>query len=189
MPKSDVALSTLAKAAMASLIAAGALFAPSASFADEGGVSFWLPGLFGSLAAVPQQQPGFSLANIYYHDDVTAGSDVARAREISIGKLPSTLNVNLSGNLHAYADLNLLIANYAFATPVLGGQLMVTPRSWSWISVIPAQAGIQRFQSLAHCSLPGTSLGPRPLFPARGRPRGATSLLAGGISSYAHSRQ
>jgi hypothetical protein len=80
MPKSDVALSTLAKAAMASLIAAGALFAPSASFADEGGVSFWLPGLFGSLAAVPQQQPGFSLANIYYHDDVTAGSDVARAR-------------------------------------------------------------------------------------------------------------
>ena len=111
---------------MASLIAVGALFAPSASFADEGGVSFWLPGLFGSLAAVPQQQPGFSLANIYYHDDVTAGANVARAREFSIGKLPAGLNVNLSGNLHAYADLNLLIANYAFATPVLGGQLMVS---------------------------------------------------------------
>src|SRR3954463_3552558 len=27
----------------------------TASFADEGGVSFWLPGLFGSLAATPLQ--------------------------------------------------------------------------------------------------------------------------------------
>ena len=26
---------------------------PAPSHADEGGVSFWLPGLFGSLAAVP----------------------------------------------------------------------------------------------------------------------------------------
>jgi hypothetical protein len=34
--------------------------------ADEGGVSFWVPGFFGSLAAVPQQ-PGWSLVNIYYH--------------------------------------------------------------------------------------------------------------------------
>jgi hypothetical protein len=33
---------------------------PRISMADEGGVSFWLPGLFGSLAAVPQQ-PGWAL--------------------------------------------------------------------------------------------------------------------------------
>jgi hypothetical protein len=37
---------------------------PRIALADEGGVSFWLPGLFGSLAAVPQQ-PGWSLATIY----------------------------------------------------------------------------------------------------------------------------
>jgi hypothetical protein len=30
------------------------------SFADEGGVSFWLPGLFGSLAAA-QQVPGLAV--------------------------------------------------------------------------------------------------------------------------------
>jgi hypothetical protein len=36
--------------------------APTLAAADEGGVSFWLPGLFGSLAAVPQQ-PGFSLSS------------------------------------------------------------------------------------------------------------------------------
>lgn len=32
---------------------------PAISLADEGGVSFWLPGLFGSLAAVPPQ-PGWA---------------------------------------------------------------------------------------------------------------------------------
>jgi hypothetical protein len=31
--------------------------------ADEDGVSFWIPGFFGSLAAVPQQ-PGWSLTSI-----------------------------------------------------------------------------------------------------------------------------
>jgi hypothetical protein len=49
------------------------------ALADEGGVSFWVPGFFGSLAAAPQQ-PGWSLANIYYHTSVSAGSDVALAR-------------------------------------------------------------------------------------------------------------
>jgi hypothetical protein len=48
--------------------------------ADEGGVSFWVPGFFGSLAATPQQ-PGWSLATVYYHTSVSAGADVARARE------------------------------------------------------------------------------------------------------------
>jgi hypothetical protein len=46
-----------------------------AAMADEAGVSFWLPGFFGSLAAAPQQ-PGWSLADIYYHDHVSAGGDV-----------------------------------------------------------------------------------------------------------------
>jgi hypothetical protein len=35
--------------------------ASSVVWADEGGISFWLPGTFGSLAAVPQQ-PGWSQA-------------------------------------------------------------------------------------------------------------------------------
>jgi hypothetical protein len=32
------------------------------SWADEHGVSFWIPGFFGSLAATPQQ-PGWSLTS------------------------------------------------------------------------------------------------------------------------------
>jgi hypothetical protein len=37
------------------------MIAPSIAKADEGGVSKWIPGFFGSLAAL---QPGFSLAII-----------------------------------------------------------------------------------------------------------------------------
>ena len=97
---------------------------PTVASADEGGVSFWLPGTFGSLAAAPQQ-PGWSFAGIYYHTSVSAGGDVARAREVTIGRFNPTVNVNANVNLHADADLGLLQAGYTFATPVLGGQLNV----------------------------------------------------------------
>src|SRR5438876_10506207 len=83
----------------------------SIAFADEGGVSFWLPGLFGSLAAVPQQA-GWSLSTIYYHDSVSAGADVSRAREITIGRLPVNLNANLSANLNSNIDLALVNPSY-----------------------------------------------------------------------------
>ena len=39
---------------------------PATSFADENGISFWLPGIYGSLAAAPQQ-PGWSFAAINYY--------------------------------------------------------------------------------------------------------------------------
>jgi hypothetical protein len=52
------------------------------SLADEDGVSFWIPGLFGSLAATPQQ-PGWSLASIYHHTAVSASGNAPVAREIT----------------------------------------------------------------------------------------------------------
>jgi hypothetical protein len=90
--------------------------------ADEGGVSFWVPGLYGSLAAVPQQAPGWSATTIYWHDSVSAGGDVARAREIEIGRIPANLSANVNANVHANLDIGFLIANYAFETPVFGAQ-------------------------------------------------------------------
>jgi len=93
--------------------------------ADEGGVSFWLPGLFGSLAAVPVT-PGWSLGSIYYHTSVSASGNVAAAKEIQIGRFSPTVNVNLNVNLNAQADLLLLAPTYTFATPVLGGQFAVS---------------------------------------------------------------
>ena len=95
--------------------------APKVAMADEGGVSFWLPGIFGSLAAVPQQ-PGWSAASIYYHTTVSAGDDVARAREFQIGRIPANLSANLNASLNATGDLGLFVPTYVFATPVLGGQ-------------------------------------------------------------------
>jgi hypothetical protein len=77
------------------------------AFADEGGVSFRLPRTFGSLAAVPQPQPGWAFAPIYYHTPVSAGGDVALEREFTIGKVPPPLNLtaSLNANLHATGDL------------------------------------------------------------------------------------
>jgi len=67
----------------ASLLALSvSIIAVKPAVADEGGVSFWVPGFFGSLAATPQQ-PGFSFATIYYHTSVSAGGNVAFARQVS----------------------------------------------------------------------------------------------------------
>jgi hypothetical protein len=95
-----------------------------ASFADEGGVSFWLPGLFGSLAAVPGQ-PGFSFSTFLYNTSVSANGNVAAAREITIGALNPTLRANLSASLHADSFFDFFNGAYVFATPVLGGQATV----------------------------------------------------------------
>ena len=109
------------------------MFFSHGALADEGGVSFWIPGLFGSLAAVPQQ-PGWSLANIYYHTSVSAGADVARAREFTLGRVPGnvTLNANLNLNINAIANLGFVIPSYTFATPVLGGQASVSLMAGLW---------------------------------------------------------
>jgi hypothetical protein len=87
------------------------------------GVSFWLPGTFGSLAAVPAAAPGWLFSSFYYHTSVTAGADVAAAREVEIGRFTPTVNLSLSARLSANADFVFVNPVYAFASPVLGGQL------------------------------------------------------------------
>ena len=104
---------------------AGALLFSQVALADQGGVSFWVPGFFGSLAATPQQ-PGWSLAEIYYHTTVSAGGDVALSREFQIGKIPVNLSAHLNANLNATGDLAMVIPTYVFATPFLGGQASAT---------------------------------------------------------------
>src|SRR5437879_2396191 len=111
-------------------IAAGALASAIMLFsqcalADEGGVSFWIPGFFGSLAAAPQQ-PGWSLATIYYHTSVSAGADVALAREFQTARIPANLSARLNANLNGSADVGFVIPSYVFETPVLGGQAAVS---------------------------------------------------------------
>ena len=51
--------SRLKTAGLTAIIVAGTLGALQDARADEGGISFWLPGIYGSLAALPQQ-PGWA---------------------------------------------------------------------------------------------------------------------------------
>jgi hypothetical protein len=92
--------------------------------ADEAGISFWVPGTYGALAAAPLPQ-GFSIAEIYYHSPIKGGGDVAIARQIPIAgvtaKVPSTLEIHIG----VQNDLLLSIPSYVFASPVLGGQLQI----------------------------------------------------------------
>lgn len=63
----------------AAVLISAAVLPSQPSGAGEGGVSLWIPGFFGSLAATPLQ-PGFSFAALYYHTSVEAGADVSFAR-------------------------------------------------------------------------------------------------------------
>jgi hypothetical protein len=96
-------------------------FTPSVSVADENGISFWLPGQFASLAALPGQ-PGWSFATIYYHTSLSGSGAVYAARQVNIGGVSRTANLSLDVNGNGRADLQLLNATYVFQSPVLGGQ-------------------------------------------------------------------
>jgi hypothetical protein len=105
----------------AAALSAGIVVASHHAAADEGGISFWLPGQFGSLAAAPQV-PGWSLGIINYYPSVSATGNVAAAREVTIGRFNPTVNVNLNVNLQGSADLVAISPSYVFATPVFNGQ-------------------------------------------------------------------
>jgi hypothetical protein len=129
--------STLLRCCLFGALAAATSLGSQRASADEGGVSFWVPGFFGSLAAAPQV-PGFSIANIYYHTTVNAGADVAFARQVSVGRITVPFTGNLSANLDAKADLGFAIPQYVFATPFLGGQAavaMIVPFGKNTVSV------------------------------------------------------
>src|SRR5271169_3975757 len=78
--------------------------------ADEGGVSFWLPGTYGSLTAVPGV-PGWSFSAFNYYDSVSAskGADFVRGGGIVAG-------------VNSRIDFLFVNPAFVFATPVLGGQ-------------------------------------------------------------------
>src|SRR5262249_32791427 len=100
-------------------------FAATPARADQGGISFWLPGAFGSLAATPTT-PGWALGTIYLHTSVRAGGDVAASRAIRLGNATTNLNVTLDARIKAAVDAIAIAPSYTFASPVLGGQLSVS---------------------------------------------------------------
>src|SRR5262245_22203727 len=102
-----------------------AAFISRPATADQGGVGFWLPGTFGSLAATPLQ-PGWSWSTLYLHSFVSGGGDVAASRAIRIPPdRPVNLSVNLDAQIKGTADVAGFGPIYVFATPVLGGQFAI----------------------------------------------------------------
>ncbi|MBR0796276.1 transporter [Bradyrhizobium jicamae] len=112
------------RALLCALVAGSTALAVSPARSDEAGISAWLPGTFGSMAAVPTG-PGWSAATVYYHTSVSASGNVAASREIEIGRFTPTATASLSANLNATGDLFFFAPTYTFATPVLGGQAAV----------------------------------------------------------------
>jgi hypothetical protein len=101
--------------------------APSPVRADEGGVGFWLPGEFGSFAAVPGE-PGLSVATFYYHPSVSANAN----KTFQIG-------TQIVAGVDGRGDLVGLGPTYVFATPVFGGQASVSllgvgGRNWASVA-------------------------------------------------------
>src|SRR5262249_15286911 len=90
-----------------------ALFPQTAS-ADAGGASFWLPGIFGSLAAVPVM-PGWAYSTIYIHlqENAGRGQNFVTSRGV-----PGTV----TARLNAHADVLVQGITYTSPMPVLGGQ-------------------------------------------------------------------
>jgi len=109
---------------MSSVLLGAVLMIPNAAVAAEGGVSLWLPGFFGSLAATPLE-PGWSLASIYYHTSVDAGGDVAFARQVTRGNITVNFNANIRAVLNADADIGFVSPSYTFVQKIFGGQLNV----------------------------------------------------------------
>src|SRR6516225_9346212 len=109
------------KAVLTAIALAFLAAVPGIAPADEGGVRFWIPGFFGSLAATPTT-PGWSVTSIYYHDSVSAGGNVALARDFQIRNVPLNLTASFAGNVNASVNFEFLVATYTFATPVLGAQ-------------------------------------------------------------------
>jgi hypothetical protein len=81
-----------------------------AARADEGGVSFWLPGQYGSFAAVAPS-PGFSMPLVFYNYGGSGGRGVTLQR----GRL-------LSAGLHTSFDGLFIAPTYTPDTTVLGAR-------------------------------------------------------------------
>ena len=95
------------------MLVAGVAMDARPAFADSGGLSYWLPGLMGSLSAVPGQ-PGWSWLSVYVHLDVSASAGANFVR-----------NTSVVAGLRARSDVVAGGPVYIFATPVLGGQAAV----------------------------------------------------------------
>jgi hypothetical protein len=100
-------------ALVVTLTAAIAIVGSKPAAADAGGISFWLPGLFGSLTAVPST-PGWTWQTVYIHNSSEADANKVfpRGGRVEVG-------LGGRGNLVAFGP------SYVFSEPFLGAQAAI----------------------------------------------------------------
>lgn len=104
-------------AALGGLCAIGTL-SPGPALADSGGIGFWLPGAFASLAATPTV-PGWAYSTIYLHLQANAGA--TQNFVTSNGARGSVVT-----GLSAHGDALVQGLTYTSPMAVLGGQAAFT---------------------------------------------------------------
>ena len=77
-----------------------ASFNAQPALADAGGVSFWLPGTFGSLAATPAV-PGWAYETIYIHLQMSAG---AGKNFVTTNGIPGSVVAGLNAHADALVE-------------------------------------------------------------------------------------
>jgi hypothetical protein len=92
----------------------GCVVSARLAHADQGGLSFWLPGLFGSFAAAPGE-PGWSAATFSYFPWASASA----GKEFFLGD-------KIVAGVQGRGALVGLGPSYTFAAPVFGGQAAVS---------------------------------------------------------------
>jgi hypothetical protein len=105
-----------------SVIAFASFLGLRSAHADESGASFWAPGTFANLAAVPGE-PGWSFSATYFHATLIGGSNQATADTLPLFGRTTTLRVQLDADIRTNVDLAILTPGYTFDTSVLGGRL------------------------------------------------------------------
>jgi hypothetical protein len=104
--------------AVGGVCALALLVHPQRALADSGGVGFWLPGSFASLAATPTV-PGWAYSTIYLHLQANAGA--AQNFVTSNGVRSSVV-----AGLTSHADALVQGITYTSPLSVLGGQAAFT---------------------------------------------------------------
>jgi hypothetical protein len=106
----------------ATLAALAASLAPGLARADEGGAAFWVPGSFGSMAAVPGT-PGWSVSAWFYTAYTSSNATQAFVGSGSYPPIPANVWAVPYAKQYNGTPSGYLVPTYTFKDPVLGGQL------------------------------------------------------------------
>lgn len=120
-------VSTWRAAALATLAAL-----PCSAYAGEGGASYWTPGSFGSMAAVPST-PGWSVTAFHIYSNTQQAGSGTFAQDPIFGILPPNVTATSFAKQFNRSNQDYITPTYTFRDPVLGAQLALG---------VTAQAGI-----------------------------------------------